>query len=257
MGNYAAAEESLARAQAVLYETGTRGEDPTILNYRGFLLLNQGRLADAVATQRQALAGLTTQSYAQWRVKALTALAWLSLYMEQPDQAHDYLETAIPQCREINEQRQLAYALICRGTLRTQRGEWAAARPDFAEARTILRSFEMFNRALEAEGGLAYLAFLEGNATGALQGAHAILAHLEAHPVDFTEDVCQLLLSCYRILKSLDPAAATRLGNLARHHLDTRTATLDAATLKLFWQIPAHHELREACFLLSASVSPA
>jgi tetratricopeptide (TPR) repeat protein len=246
MGNYAAAEESLARAQAVLYETGTRSEDPTIVNYRGFLLLNQGRLADAVATQQQALAGLTAQSHAQWRVKALTALAWLSLYMDNAEQAAGYVEMAISQCRAINEQRQLAYALICRGTLRTQRGELATARPDFEEARTILRSFEMFNRALEAEAGLAYLAFLEGNAPVALQGALAILAHLEKHPVDFTEDVCQLLLACYRILSSLDPAAAARLGNVVRHHLDTRTATLDPATLKLFWQIPAHHELREA-----------
>ena len=83
----------------------------------------------------------------------------------------------------------------------------------------------MFNRALEAESGLAYVAFLEGDADAALCGAHAILAHLEEHPVDFTEDVCQVLLSLHRIFQAHDHAALPRLCRLIDHHFATRTAS--------------------------------
>jgi hypothetical protein len=53
-----------------------------------------------------------------------------------------------------------------------------------------------------------------------------------------------MLLRCQRILKALDPAALPRLAVVSSHHLATRTATLDAATQALFWQVPGHEELR-------------
>lgn len=253
MGNYAAAEECLERAQARLNDLGEAGEDATILNYKGFLYLGQGRLDDALAAQQKALARLTTNGHQQWRVKALTALAWIHMRRQEPDEAMVYAELSLDECRKLNEQRQAAYTHIVRGILRTERGDLADARADFEEANAVLSTLEMPNRRLEAQAGIAYLEMLEGNQHAALCAVHAILAHLEMHPVDFTEDVCQLLLSCKRILHALDPAALPRLCHLIDHHLSTRTATLDNATRNLFRQIPAHQELRQATLQIITS----
>jgi tetratricopeptide (TPR) repeat protein len=220
--------------------------DGTLLNYRGFLYLSQGRLHDALAVQQQALVALAAQNFGQWRVKALTALAWIHLRLARPDTALGYAEHALVECEKINERRQLAYTLIVRGILRTDARAWAAARQDFAAARDILHGYEMFNRGLEAEVGIAYLDLLEGDHAAALAGGHAVLTHLEAHPMDFTEDVCQVLITSDRIFQQLDPAARPRLCKLIRLHLTTRTATLDAATTTLFWQVPEHQMLRAA-----------
>ena len=247
MGNYAAAEATYRRLAEIMQAMGSHGMDSVVLNYRGFLYLNQGRLADALEIQQQAVVALATENYGQWRVKALTALAWIHLRLEKPQEALVYANMALDECAKFNERRQEAYTLIVRGILRTMGGDLCAARQDFSAAHTILCAFEMFNRALEAQVGLAYLDLLEGHHDAALASAHEILAHLEAHPVDFTEDVCQLLLTCQHILQRLDPDACPRLRKLIDLHLATRTATLDDATAKLFWQIPAHQALRTAC----------
>lgn len=247
MGNYAAAEATFKWVQTMMQEVSSHQMDAVLLNYRGFLYLNQGRVADALEVQQQAVVALATQSFGQWRVKALTALAWIHLRLEKPEEALVYAEMAREDCEKINERRQEAYTLIVSGILRTMGGDLCAARQDFDAAHKILCGFEMFNRALEAQVGLAYLDLLGGDHDAALASAHEILAHLETHPVDFTEDVCQLLLTCQHILQRLDPHALPRLRKLIDLHLDTRTATLDEATAKLFWQMPAHQALRAAC----------
>jgi hypothetical protein len=139
--------------------------------------------------------------------------------------------------------------LILLGTLHTERGELAQARSDFVEARAILHSFEIMNRAQEADAGLAYLALLTGDVAAAREGAAGLLAHMEAHPLDYTEDVCQVLYLCGHILTATDAPNLPRLGRLASQHFATRTATLDAASARLFWQMPIHAALRELCDL--------
>jgi tetratricopeptide (TPR) repeat protein len=245
MGNYAAALPHLQRTQEIYRQNVPDADDPTLLNYWGFYLFSQGRLEDALAMQLAALAGLTSHSVRQWRVKALTALGWIHMRLGKHDEAVRYAEESMAQSGAINEQRQLAYALIVRGILHTNRGELVAARARFADACAILHAYEMENRAQEAEVGLAYVDFLEGENACALERTHAILAHLEAHPIDFTEDSCQLLYTCLCILRVLDGAALPRLCKLIQLHLSTRTATLDAETTRLFWQHPIHQELRE------------
>ena len=252
MGNYAAAEATYRRLATIMQAMGSHGMDSVVLNYRGFLYLNQGRLADALEIQQQAVVALATENYGQWRVKALTALAWIHLRLEKPAEALTYADISLAACEEFNERRQAAYTHIVRGILYTASGAWDAARADFATAHEILYGYEMFNRALEAQVGLAYLDLLEGDHASALDSAHAILAHLEAHPVDFTEDVAQLLLTCWQILQRLDADALPRLAKLIDLHLTTRTATLDAATATLFWQIPAHQALRAASTSVAA-----
>lgn len=252
MGNYAAAEPYLTEAQAIYHAQGAQHDDPVLLNYRGFLDLNAGRLLDALDAQQRALAGLTTQGHRQWRVKALTALGWIHQRLGKWDEAMRYAEESLAQCRALNEQRQAAYTLILLGTLRTERGrteagDLAQARADFLEARAILHSFEMINRAQEAESGLAYLDFLTGDVAAARESAAGLLAHLETHPVDYTEDVCQMLFLCSRILAAIDAPNLPRLCRLIVQHFATRTATLDEASARLFWQMPPHAALRELC----------
>jgi DNA-binding SARP family transcriptional activator/predicted ATPase len=247
MGNYAAAKPYLDQAQAIHIAQGAKYDDPVLLNYRGFLDLNAGRLRDALDAQQRALAGLTAQGHPQWRVKALTALGWIHQRLGKPDEAMRYAEVSLAQCYQINEQRQAAYTLILLGTLHTERGELAQARSDFVEARAILHSFEIMNRAQEADAGLAYLALLTGDVAAAREGAAGLLAHMEAHPLDYTEDVCQVLYLCGRILAAMDAPNLPRLGRLVAQHFATRTATLDAASARLFWQMPIHAALRELC----------
>ncbi|MBI3957268.1 MAG: hypothetical protein HY328_00565, partial [Chloroflexi bacterium] len=239
-GDCRQAQECLTQTQAIVQKLQDEPNRPILLNYRGFWLLQQGRLDEAEVTQKQALGRLREQKQQLWMVKTITALGWIAFYEGNWQEAEARASEGIVGSEAFGEERQIAHSLTCRGYARLRLGrEWEAI-PDFQRSAEILLRLEMDNRAQEPLAGLAQAAFQSGDLTGACAQAAGVAQHLLAHPLDRTVDTFLALHTCHTILRAANNPLAAEVRTLAQAHLRYRAGQIEPDYLDGFWAMPGH-----------------
>ena len=212
-------------------------------NYQGFLLLQQGRLAEARTVQTNALRQLRTNGQLMWQVKAIAALGWIAFYTGGWREAEERATEAIAQSEAFSEERQIAHSCTLRGWARLKLGRVEEASPDFQRSVEILQRLEMANRAQEPLAGLAEAACLRGDVAGAYAQARPIARHLLSHPLDRTNDTFLAIHTTHAILRAAGDPLAEEVRSLAQAHLEYRAANIEPAHLDAFWAMPGHRAL--------------
>lgn len=242
-GEYRRAQERWGQAQDVIDRAQDEPNRGVIENYRGFGLLQQGRLAAAKATQEKALALLRSHRRHLWTVRAITALGWIAFYEGDWVEAEARATEAIAESEAFNEERQIAHSCTLRGWARLRLGRVDEAIPDFQRSAEILLRLEMENRAQEPLAGLAQAALQKGDLPAASAQAIPIAQHLLAHPLDRTADTFLAIQTCHAILRGAGDPLAAAVQELALSHLRQRAGQIDPAHLDGFWAMPGHREL--------------
>ncbi len=242
-GDYRQAGEYLSQTDAIIEQVHDKSNRPLLLNYRGFWLLQQGRLAAAKATQEKALGLLRGNRQHLWMVKAITALGWIAFHEGKWQQAEERATEAIAESGSFNEERQIAHSCTLRGWARLRLGQLDAAIPDFERSAEILERLEMVNRAQEPLAGLAAAACLRGEVTGAHAQALPIAGHLLSHPLDRTTDTFLAIQTVHAILRAGGDPLAEEMRSLAQAHLQYRAANIEPEHLDAFWAMPGQREM--------------
>jgi len=239
-GDYRQAEEHLIQAPLILRQLQDEPNRPLLLNYQGFWLLQQGRLAEAKAIQQEALGILQKQKQQLWAVKAITALGWIGFFESRWKEAEARATEAIAGSESFSEERQIAHASTLRGWARLRLGRVDAALPDFQRSAEILLRLEMTNRAQEPLAGLAEAACLRGDVTEAHAQALPIARHLLSHSLDRTTDTFLAIHTSHAILRAGPDPLAEEVQALAQAHLQYRAANIEPEHLGGFWTMPGH-----------------
>ena len=242
-GDYRQANHRMQQAQEAIERMQEKLSRNVLANYRGFWLLQQGRLTEAKVAQDQALTQLREQKNSLWMVKAITALGWIAFYKDDWAEAERRASEGITESEAFNEERQIAHSLTLRGWARLKQGRVEEAIPDFQRSAEILLRLEMTNRAQEPLAGLAQAAWQNGDLLAAHSQATPVAAHLLSHPLDRTTDTFLAIHTVHAILAAAGDSLAGDVQALAQVHLQYRADNLEPAYLDGFWAMPAHKEM--------------
>ena len=242
-GDYRQAHSHMQQARAAIEQMQEKLSRNVLANYRGFWLLQQGRLTAAKDTQERTLADLRDQKNSLWMVKSITALGWIAFYEENWREAEERATEAIAESEAFNEERQIAHSCTLRGWARLRLGQVDEAIPDFQRSAEILLRLEMANRAQEPLAGLAQAAWQNGDLLAAHSLAAPVAAHLLSHPLDRTTDTFLAIHTVHAILTAASDPLAEEVKAQAQAHLQYRAANIDPEHLDDFWAMPGHKEM--------------
>jgi DNA-binding SARP family transcriptional activator len=243
-GDYSEANQRLDRTLNFSVQLFHESDRNIVENYRGFWFLQQGRLTEAKATQKQVVVRLREQKQYMWVVKAITALGWIAFYEGAWGEAERQASEGITESEAFNEERQIAHSCTLRGWARLKLGRMEEAIPDFERSAEILLRLEMENRAQEPLAGLAQAAYQRGDLSAAHAQAAAIAAHLLSHPLDRTTDTFLAIHTCHAILCAAGDPLAGAVKALAQAHLQYRADNIEPEHLDGFWAVLGHSPLR-------------
>ncbi len=119
------------------------------------------------------------------------------------------------------------------------------ARDAFTRSRDAWTSLGRTPLALEASAGLAEASLREGDLAQALANVDTVLQHIAEDTLDGTDELFQIYLTCYRVLKAHGDARAKSLLDEAYKMLSTRASYLAEKKDReaFFRNVPAHREL--------------
>ena len=242
-GDYRHAHSHMQQAQEAIDQMQEKLSRNVLANYRGFWLLEQGRLTAAKDTQERTLAELRDQKNSLWMIRSITALGWIAFYEGNWREAEERATEAIAESETFHEERQIAHSCTLRGWARLRMNRVDAAIPDFQRSAEILLRLEMTNRAQEPLAGLAEGACLRGDVAGAYAEALPVAVHLLSHPLDRTEDTFLAIHTCHAILRAAGDPLAQEVRALAQAHLRYRASHIEPEHLETFWAMPGHKEM--------------
>lgn len=176
-----------------------------------------------------------------WMILALVELGALYVTQARYDEAHEPLTTARDEAHAQNEARYEADALVRLGHLYLALQNYADAHEAYAAAYTLRMRMEQFNRALEAQIGLAEIAAHCGDHATAHAELEAVVTRCLTHKLDCTDESLRIYVTAARLLAAYRDPQAAHFEERARAQLHRRAATLaDVAARRLFWAAPDH-----------------
>ena len=126
-------------------------------------------------------------------------------------------------------------------------GQYAQARAHLERALALRRELGKDHLALESLAGLARLALATGDLARALAHVEEILAALETHTLDGTDEPLRVYLTCVQVLAANDDPRAPAVLDAAHTLLQTRAARIHDDSLRqtFLHDVPEHRELLE------------
>ena len=162
----------------------------------------------------------------------------------EQEAALEVLTRGLKLAEELDDRRQIGYALTRLGHTLAALGRLDEAAAAYQRAFQLHRALQQTNRSIYPLAGLASLAHLQGELPRAQQIVEQILDHLATRQLDATDEALQVYLTCAQILRAAgDPRSAALIG-MAREQLQRRAATIaDEAARRRFWAAPLHRDV--------------
>lgn len=287
LGQHLESERHLKESLALKQEIGDLWGEANILNSLGVLAAEQGLYQQAYAFYKRALKLRRELAARQGEGQTLNNLGYAALWLGQYEEAGDYLEEALAIRREIGDLAGETRTLANLGLLAYQRGEHPsaqeratqtlaqaqtlgerslealglliqghaqAARQAYPEAHesyhqafTIQQALNKQFLAVEAQAGLARVTLAQGRLEEALRHVEAILAYLDTHTLDGTDEPIRIYLSCVQVLQAHRDPRAGQVIALAQTLLQKRAADITNPALRYSFleRVAAHRELAE------------
>jgi adenylate cyclase len=244
-GDYAAATACYEQVLGMSREIGDRESVGIALNNLGSVCHNQGDFARAQAYYQQALR-IYREIGKRWEESlTLKNLGLLLCHLGDLEAARRTSQQALAIARDLG-------ARFLQGYILTDLGHTLAALKDLAQAAEAYRQSLHLRResgehhlAMEPLAGLAGLALAREDLAGAQAHVEEILAFLETHSLDGTEEPFRAYLTCYRVLRANHDPRAGDILSTAYHQLQARATNIrDEEGRRLFLEnIAAHREI--------------
>ena len=158
--------------------------------------------------------------------------------------ALEHLTRGLQIAEELDDRRQIGYALTRLGHTLTALGRFDEAAAAYQKAFQLHRALQQTNRSLYPLAGLAQLAHRQGELPRAQQIVEQILDHLATCHLDATDEALQVYLTCSQILQAAGDPRSAALIQMAQEQLQRRAATIaDEAARRRFWAAPLHRDV--------------
>ena len=241
-GEYARAKDYLEQQFQICAQAQHRNFIACAYLELGWLALMQGDYALAQSQLTEALRIYQENgNQQQYRVKVLGLLALLYHAQGNHAQASRYGEEAVSYARKLHDPRVEGDALTRWGRVLVSQAKLVEAAELFQQALVCFRQTEQWNHTMMPLAGLAEIALRQGDAGQAQQWLEPVLAHLQTHQLDRTDEELYVYMTGYRVLDALHDPRATGLLALASEQLQARAASLETDNERaMFWSAPPH-----------------
>ncbi|MCE7982873.1 MAG: hypothetical protein DYG89_16950 [Caldilinea sp. CFX5] len=242
-GNFAKALDCLQQALFLLRRLDKQTGIAMVLYRLGSLLLSVSILGEARNYLEQALAILHRVSDRFYEEAVLTKLCNLFFRLGLYEKAEFYQEQALRLSTGAGHQAILAEALLYAGRLWAVRGQKRQAADALQRALAFWQESGQRGWRCAAQMELAWLAFEQGDRTGALSAIELVIAEQEQPLLDFATEPLLMLWRCYQILTANQDERAPHLLRTAYQQLQQQAATISDDELRQnFLTQVAHHQ---------------
>jgi DNA-binding SARP family transcriptional activator/predicted ATPase/Tfp pilus assembly protein PilF len=242
-GNFAKALDCLQQALFLLRRLDNQSGIAMVLYRLGSLLLSVSILDEARSYLEQALVILHSVSDRFYEEAVLTKLCSLFFRLGLYEKAEFYQEQALRLSTDAGHQAILAEALLYAGRLWAVRGQKRQAANAFQQALAFWQESGQRGWYAAAQMEVAWLAFEQGDRTGALSAIDLVSVELAHTPFDFATEPLLMLWRCYLILTANQDARAPQLLITAYQQLQQQAATISDDKLRQnFLAQVAHHQ---------------
>lgn len=244
-GAFDAAREHLEQGLYFFREIQGHWQENLALLGLGQLAFRLGEMESA-RTQLETAAQLLGAIHAQTdEARGLGLLGLVYHSLGQPERADAALAKGIAVAREIGDRFTLGKNLLILGHLRADGNDLEAAQRAYAEALTLLTQLELKHLQAEGRAGLAHVSFVRGVRATALEQVEWLVRYLGPHALDGADEPVRVWLTCWEILRALDPARAGEILDKAHAMLMQYAASIQATeTRRSFLEnVAAHREL--------------
>jgi predicted ATPase len=244
-GDYTQARAYFDQALLISREIDDRRGEGLVLSYVGNTCRNQGDYTGAKVNYEESLRILREIGYRQGQGRTLGELGLLTHQMGDDEAAHNHSQRALVIARDHGVRREQGYALTRIGHALTGLGQFVEAADAYRQALAIQHEMGQYNRAVEAQAGLARLFLIQNDLKGALAQAEEILSLIDNIPWCGLGEPFRVYLTCYRVLKANQDPRAREILNTAYHLLQERAAKVSDEEMRRSFleNVTAHREI--------------
>jgi tetratricopeptide (TPR) repeat protein len=246
-GEYAAAAEYCGQALRLARELGDRWGEANALAKLGTICDCVGDYTAALDHCEASLGVARSIGYRSGEGDVMADLGRLYHHMGKDQAARDHSERALEIARELSAREIQAAAVTHLGHALAGLSRPAEAADAYRQALALRRALGQFYLQPEPMAGLARVSLGQGNLREAQALVEEILAYLESHTLDGTEEPLRIYLTCYRVLAANRDPRARELLNTALTLLRGRAAKMGTDEMRRSYleNVPAHRELAQ------------
>jgi len=245
-GEYAEAQSHLGRALQFFRELGNRQGEAQALSNLGVVLR-----ACALYSRARTCFDMSLQidreiGHRRSEGIVLSNLGLLCHLLGDQEAACNYSAQAAKVARQSHDRRLEGYALTHQGHALLALGQVEPAAEAYQQALALRRAVGQEHLAAESQAGLARAYLAAGRPAAALPHGEEILAYLESHGLDGTEEPLRIYWVCWQTLRANGDPRADAVRHATRRMLEERAARIrDAALRKSFLEnVAVHREIR-------------
>lgn len=176
--------------------------------------------------------------------QVLGFLALCHHYLGEHTEATRCGEEAVHLARTLNAPRIEGEALTRCGRILVSQERFDEATALFQQALIDFHQTEQQNHRTMPLAGLAEIALRQGNSAQAQAWVEGVLAHLQTHELDRTDEELYVYMTCYRVLDALHDQRSANLLRMAHEQLQVRATSLETDRERaMFWSVPPHAEV--------------
>jgi len=232
LGDYTQARIYMEQAVVIFREIGHRSHESLALTILADTYAHQGDYATAKTNYREALRIIQEVGFRQQESSTLSKLGLLHHWLGENERALVYNQQALTIAQEIGVRRDQGYALTRVGHVLFSLGQLEEAAAAYHQALAIQHEMGQFNRAMEAQAGLARLSLTQQDPAQALIHVEEILKLVDNIPWCGLSEPMRVYLTCYRVLQANQDARARDILNIAYTLLQERAANIEDEQLQ-------------------------
>ncbi|HNT74343.1 MAG TPA: tetratricopeptide repeat protein [Anaerolineae bacterium] len=258
-GYYSDAAEHRRKALTLIQQTGSRQGEAVALSNLGTDLMNLGDYVAAQTFYQRSLAIYRELGFRRNESIDLGNLANLALNAGDPAAALDYLQPALEIAQAAGDQLMVGICQVMQADALAALARPAEAAARYTQVLPLLEELGQTGRALEARGGLAHVALVQGHRPAAQAQAEHIWQAVQAGREDAFDNVLDLYAACIRVFAAVGDARLPAAVQQAHALLQAHAAKIqDESLRRLFLEnIPAHREILRAFAAPQPAAPPA
>lgn len=232
-------------ALSLIQATGNRPLEARIQNMTGFGYAQVGQLEQALPYHEQSRQISQEIGDPFQESHALHNLCTVNRKLGRYDLAEHYGQQALRLGLGYHLPDPSAYAWLHLGYLAADRGDFAQAAEYFQLSRDSWAEQGQYALRLESQAGLARALLHLGQGQAAQSALGEVLSALDAGPLDGVDELFEVYLACYDVLRSVGDARADAVLQAAQAHLEHVAASIEDRLLRETYLrgVPVHRRL--------------
>jgi tetratricopeptide (TPR) repeat protein len=244
-GEYIQAKNYLLQALQLGQRVGNLWDKGVALYYLASVYTNLGEQATAQTHYEHALQIFQDIGSQLWMIRPLRGLCLLYYRMHEHHTALTYGQQALQIAQELDARRDQSAAWIRVGYALIGREQLDEAADAYRQAHNIMHDMGQYNRAMEAQAGLARIALMQNDPGQALTYVEEVLPLLDNARWCGLAEPFQVYLTCYHVLQTNQDPRAKSIINDAYNLLQERVAGIDEEELRHSYvnNVTVHQEI--------------